>query len=247
MKKLHCARADAKFQPMPGTEFEIKADLVLLAMGFVHPVHEGMIKSLGVDARSARQRQGRPDRLPDLAAEGVRRRRHAARPVAGGVGDPRRPPMRPRDRQVPDGNDDAAALSARELSPEERRRRSRAAAAAALLLLLLRRPCCCGALHGAAAVRRGDRRGASAFGAGTVVSPARPCMTGSGIGGGRDRRIGAERRDAAARPAEIVGAAGRRLTASPFTSTRVDRDVIGRGACTGSRRASRPRRRWRRR
>ncbi len=46
---LHCARADAKFQPVPGTEFEIKADLVLLAMGFVHPVHEGMIKSLGVE------------------------------------------------------------------------------------------------------------------------------------------------------------------------------------------------------
>ena len=43
----------------PGTEFEIKADLVLLAMGFVHPVHDGMIKSLGVDARPARQRQGR--------------------------------------------------------------------------------------------------------------------------------------------------------------------------------------------
>jgi len=33
---------------MPGTEFELKADLVLLAMGFVHPVHEGMLKSLGV-------------------------------------------------------------------------------------------------------------------------------------------------------------------------------------------------------
>jgi glutamate synthase (NADPH/NADH) small chain len=46
---LHCARADAKFQPMPGTEFEIKADLVLLAMGFVHPVHEGMVKALGLD------------------------------------------------------------------------------------------------------------------------------------------------------------------------------------------------------
>jgi glutamate synthase (NADPH/NADH) small chain len=49
VKKLHCARADAKFQPMPGTEFEIEADLVLLAMGFVHPVHEGMVKSLEVE------------------------------------------------------------------------------------------------------------------------------------------------------------------------------------------------------
>jgi glutamate synthase (NADPH/NADH) small chain len=49
VKKLHCARADAKFQPIPGTEFELDADLVLLAMGFVHPVHDGMIKTLGLD------------------------------------------------------------------------------------------------------------------------------------------------------------------------------------------------------
>ncbi|MDS4042510.1 MAG: glutamate synthase subunit beta [Candidatus Competibacter sp.] len=33
---------------IPGSEFEIEADLVLLAMGFVHPVHEGMLKDLGV-------------------------------------------------------------------------------------------------------------------------------------------------------------------------------------------------------
>ncbi|MEK9672232.1 MAG: glutamate synthase subunit beta [Rhodospirillaceae bacterium] len=32
-----------------GSEFELKADLVLLAMGFVHPVYEGMLKALGVD------------------------------------------------------------------------------------------------------------------------------------------------------------------------------------------------------
>ena len=48
VKKLHCVHADAKFQPIPGTEFEIEADLVLLAMGFVHPVHEGMLKTLDV-------------------------------------------------------------------------------------------------------------------------------------------------------------------------------------------------------
>ena len=44
-----CVRCDDKFKPIAGTEFELKADLVLLAMGFVHPVHEGMIKSLKVD------------------------------------------------------------------------------------------------------------------------------------------------------------------------------------------------------
>src|SRR5450631_2924582 len=48
VKKLHCVHADAKFKPVPGSEFEIEADLVLLAMGFVHPLHEGMLKALGV-------------------------------------------------------------------------------------------------------------------------------------------------------------------------------------------------------
>jgi glutamate synthase (NADPH) small chain len=46
VKKLHCVRVDDKFKPIPGTEFEIAAELVLLALGFVHPVHDGMIKDL---------------------------------------------------------------------------------------------------------------------------------------------------------------------------------------------------------
>ena len=49
VKKLHCVRVDDKFKPIAGTEFELDADLVLLAMGFVHPVHEGLLKTLGVD------------------------------------------------------------------------------------------------------------------------------------------------------------------------------------------------------
>jgi glutamate synthase (NADPH/NADH) small chain len=49
VETLSCARVDAKFKPIPGSEFDIKADLVLLAMGFVHPVHEGMIASLGLE------------------------------------------------------------------------------------------------------------------------------------------------------------------------------------------------------
>ncbi|MDF2114091.1 glutamate synthase subunit beta [Roseiarcaceae bacterium H3SJ34-1] len=48
VKKLRCVRVDGKFQPIAGTEFDLKADLVLLAMGFVSPVHEGMIDILGV-------------------------------------------------------------------------------------------------------------------------------------------------------------------------------------------------------
>ena len=49
VRKLHCVRADEKFQPVAGSEFELRADLVLLAMGFVHPVHEGMLAELGLD------------------------------------------------------------------------------------------------------------------------------------------------------------------------------------------------------
>ena len=33
---------------VPGSEFELDVDLVLLAMGFVHPIHEGMIQELDV-------------------------------------------------------------------------------------------------------------------------------------------------------------------------------------------------------
>ena len=46
VKKLHCVRVDPRIKPIPGTDFELPADLVLLAMGFVHPVHEGVIKEL---------------------------------------------------------------------------------------------------------------------------------------------------------------------------------------------------------
>ncbi|MEY4091481.1 MAG: hypothetical protein RLZZ496_663 [Pseudomonadota bacterium] len=44
---LTCVRVDNKFQPIPGTEFKLRADLVFLAMGFVAPVQEGMVKDLG--------------------------------------------------------------------------------------------------------------------------------------------------------------------------------------------------------
>ena len=47
--KLHCVQVDDKFKPVAGSEFELDAELVLLAMGFVHPVHEGLLKSLGVE------------------------------------------------------------------------------------------------------------------------------------------------------------------------------------------------------
>jgi len=48
VKKLHCIRVDERMKPVPGSEFELPADLVLLAMGFTHPEHEGMIKNLSL-------------------------------------------------------------------------------------------------------------------------------------------------------------------------------------------------------
>jgi glutamate synthase (NADPH) small chain len=37
---------NGKFIDIPGSEFELKADLVFLAMGFVHPVHDGLLDEL---------------------------------------------------------------------------------------------------------------------------------------------------------------------------------------------------------
>ena len=37
-----------RMSEVQGSEFELKADLVTLAMGFVHPVHQGMLDELGV-------------------------------------------------------------------------------------------------------------------------------------------------------------------------------------------------------
>jgi glutamate synthase (NADPH/NADH) small chain len=48
---LHYAQADAAppFTPVEGTAGEMQADLVLLAMCFLHPEHEGIVDQLGVD------------------------------------------------------------------------------------------------------------------------------------------------------------------------------------------------------
>lgn len=48
VKGLDCVRVDAQFKPVAGTEFTLKADLVLLAMGFVSPVTEALTHDLGV-------------------------------------------------------------------------------------------------------------------------------------------------------------------------------------------------------
>jgi glutamate synthase (NADPH) small chain len=46
---LELVEVDERFQPVPGTERTIPAQLVLLAMGFVSPQHAGLLDELGVD------------------------------------------------------------------------------------------------------------------------------------------------------------------------------------------------------
>ena len=54
LKVVRVEWKDGKMREIPGSKFELKVDLVLLAMGFVSPVRKGMLEELGVelDARS---------------------------------------------------------------------------------------------------------------------------------------------------------------------------------------------------
>ncbi len=51
VQRLHAVRVGPppQFEPIPGTEFTMEADLVLIAMGFVGPARNGMIDQLGVN------------------------------------------------------------------------------------------------------------------------------------------------------------------------------------------------------
>ena len=57
VSQLHAVRVNwtkgdnGRFQmsEVPGSEFSVDADLVLLAMGFLHPEHDGMLEQLGVE------------------------------------------------------------------------------------------------------------------------------------------------------------------------------------------------------
>jgi glutamate synthase (NADPH/NADH) small chain len=55
VKQLHAIRVGPppKFEPIPRTDFTLEVDLVLIAMGFLGPVKDGMLEALGVnlDAR----------------------------------------------------------------------------------------------------------------------------------------------------------------------------------------------------
>jgi glutamate synthase (NADPH/NADH) small chain len=57
LRRIRCVRVEWEknaaggwnMLEIPGTEFELEADLALLAMGFVHPVQQGLLDELGVE------------------------------------------------------------------------------------------------------------------------------------------------------------------------------------------------------
>jgi glutamate synthase (NADPH/NADH) small chain len=79
VQQLHGVRVGPppKFEPIPGTEFAMEADLVLLAMGFLGPVRNGMIEQLGatLDARgNVSTDQNNMSSVPGVFAAGDMRR-----------------------------------------------------------------------------------------------------------------------------------------------------------------------------
>ena len=86
-------------KPVPGSEFEEPAELVLIAIGFSHPEHEGAVEQLGLDL-DARGNVKAP--VYGTKVEGVFACGDARiGPVARGHGDRRGPPLRARRRPVP--------------------------------------------------------------------------------------------------------------------------------------------------
>ena len=76
--KLESDRRSPAPVPIAGSEFEIECDLVLLAMGYVHVVHDALIRELGVklDARGnvAAEPRGFVTTVPGVFAAGDARR-----------------------------------------------------------------------------------------------------------------------------------------------------------------------------
>jgi glutamate synthase (NADPH) small chain len=78
VRQLHAVRVSAppKFEAIPGTEFILDADLVLLAMGFTGPVREGLIEKSGlkIDARGNIATENYQASIPGVFAAGDVRR-----------------------------------------------------------------------------------------------------------------------------------------------------------------------------
>ena len=106
------ATAQMKMVEVPGQRVRDQGRSRAARDGLHRPgASTGLLEQLGVERDARGNVTGEHRRLPHVGAEGVRGRRHAPRPVARRVGDPRRPPVRARGRRVPDGQRRAAALN----------------------------------------------------------------------------------------------------------------------------------------
>lgn len=84
VKRLHAVRLEwytdsngrRQFCEIPGSEFSLEVDLVLLAMGFLHPQHDGLLDALGVeyDARGNVKTLNYATSVPGVFAAGDMRR-----------------------------------------------------------------------------------------------------------------------------------------------------------------------------
>ncbi len=84
VRRLHAVRLEwytdssgrRQFREIPGSEFSIEVDLVLLAMGFLHPQHDGLLDTLGVeyDARGNVKTVDYATSVPGVFAAGDMRR-----------------------------------------------------------------------------------------------------------------------------------------------------------------------------
>ncbi|WP_089727998.1 glutamate synthase subunit beta [Candidatus Thiosymbion oneisti] len=89
VKAIECIKVDWtkddtgtwRMTEVPGSGFSLEADLVTLAMGFLHPVHEGMLQELGVE-RDGRGNVKGPTEGPDAY--------HTSIPGVFAAGDMRR-------------------------------------------------------------------------------------------------------------------------------------------------------------
>ena len=99
---------------IPDSAFILEADLVLLAMGFVAPIYEGLLEKLGVKLDGRGNVAANVKDYKILARQGLRLRRHAPRPIARRLGDPRGPSNGAVGRYIPDGLKRPAALEQRE-------------------------------------------------------------------------------------------------------------------------------------
>ena len=75
VERLHAVRVEWSLPPnggrpsmteVPGSEFEVETELVLLAMGFLHPQHEGLVNQLGVELDGRGNVSIGPDRMSSV-------------------------------------------------------------------------------------------------------------------------------------------------------------------------------------